>query len=452
MKYFIKTFGCQMNVSDSERIAGFLEARQIKPAKNIAQADIVVFNTCGVRKMAEDRAYGQIHNLWKNNPRVKIILTGCLANREDIQKKLKKKVTLFFPINKFNLFENWIIENLLEIGNWKLEIPARQNNTQYLDYLSIIPKYNNAYSAYVPVMTGCNNFCSYCVVPHARGREVSRPAEEIISEIKELIAGGVKEITLLGQNVNSYDGKIQIAKSKLQNPKSNGRIDFSELLKKINSLPGVFWIRFMTPHPKDMTNALIETITSLEKVCEAVHLPIQSGDDTVLRNMNRKYTRAHYLELIEKIKKGFAKNKPGRIFSLSSDIIVGFPGETKTQLEKTASAMRKVGYDMVFFGQFSPRPGTAAFQLKDNVPKIKKVRREKYLNEILAASALRNNQSYLNKTFTVLVNSKKAGAYFGHTRTLKNVKIKTDRKDLIGQIVNVKITGVAEWNLEGEIL
>ncbi len=409
-----------MNISDSERIAGFLEAQKLKPAKDIATANLVIFNTCGVRKMAEDRAYGQIHNLWKNNPRAKIVLTGCLANRKDVQENLKDKVALFFPISEFNKFENWIIEN---------------SNTTKCDYLHLTPKYSNKFSAHVPIMTGCNNFCSYCVVPYARGREVSRPAEEVLAEIKKIIANGAKEITLLGQNVNSYKSK---------------NYNFAKLLKAVDALPGDFWIRFMTPHPKDMTNALIETITSLEKVCEAVHLPIQSGDDTILEKMNRQYTRTHYLELIEKIKKGFAQNKPGTIFSLSSDIIVGFPGETKAQLEKTASVMRKVKYDMVFFGQFSPRPLTAVWKLKDNVPKTEKVRREKYLNEILSQTALVNNQEYLGKTFLVLVNSEKNSRYFGQTRTLKNVKIETDRKNLIGQFVEVKITRTATWNLEGE--
>ena len=447
-----------MNVSDSERIAGFLEARQILPAKDMPKADIVIFNTCGVRKMAEDRAYGQIHNLWKNNPKTKIIVTGCLANRKDIQEKLKNKVALFCEIKdfpekisnlKFKISNQIPISNDLiskknnhsKFDNSKLnrnsKLKIQNSSNQPCDYLELTPNYSTPHTAYVPIMTGCNNFCSYCVVPYARGREVSRPAEEILSEIKKLIKSGVKEITLLGQNVNSYKSK---------------KYNFEKLLKKVNTLPGNFWIRFMTPHPKDMTDGLIETITSLEKVCEAVHLPIQSGADAVLKNMNRKYSRAHYLQLIEKIKKGFAKNKPDQIFSLSSDIIVGFPGETKAQLEKTAGVMRKVNYDMVFFGQFSPRPGTAAFKMKDNVPKEEKVRREKYLNEILAASALKNNEQYLKKIFPVLIMSEKNGNYFGYTRTLKNVKIQTGRKNLVGKIIDIKITRVDIWNLEGKIV
>ena len=468
--YFIKTFGCQMNVSDSERIAGFLESLGLEPlfknntadlsAEALAKADIVIFNTCGVRKMAEDRAYGQIHNTRKNNPTAKIVLTGCLANRKDVQENLKDKVDLFC--------ETKDVESIM----YKVLGIKKIHNTSYLihdtsasdcSYLKLTPKYSNHYQAYVPVMTGCNNFCSYCIVPYARGREVSRPAAEILTEIKNLIAAGTKEITLLGQNVNSYSSlHSSLYPGEMSRTRDRG-VNFSQLLRKIDALPGVFWLRFMTPHPKDMTIELIETITSCQKVCEAVHLPLQAGDDKILEKMNRKYTRAHYLQLIEKIKAGFAKNKPGTIYALSSDIIVGFPGETKTQLEKTASVMRQVGFDMVFFGQFSPRPGTAAWQLKDNVTKAEKVRREKYLNEILARTARKNNQQYLGKTFLVLVSSEKMKVepsesegstfitYFGTTRTLKNVKIKTDQKNLVGQFVKVKITRAATWNLEGTL-
>jgi len=203
--YFIKTFGCQMNISDSERIASLLEKNNYKPASEITEANLVIFNTCGIRQAAENRAYSLIHTLRKARPEIKIILTGCLANRKDVQKRLEKKVDFFCEIKDFQeKFKNFVIKNYLKTKNLKLKIPAQQKDTHCSNYLSINPKYNNSHSALVPIMTGCNNFCSYCVVPYARGREVSRPDAEIIAEIKNLIKDGCKEITLLGQNVNSY--------------------------------------------------------------------------------------------------------------------------------------------------------------------------------------------------------------------------------------------------------
>jgi len=436
-----------MNFSDSERLASFLEKNKFKPALKIEEANLVIFNSCGVRKMAEDRALGQIHNLRKNNPQIKIALTGCISHRKDIQKILEKKVDLFFSIKDFDLLKDFIDKNFYS---------DTKSTSEKISYLSVNPKYTNKFSACVPIMTGCNNFCSYCVVPYGRGREISRPVEEIISEIEKLIQKGYKEIILLGQNVNSYKG--------IENKKE---INFAQLLKKINKIPGKFWIRFVSPHPKDMSDELIKVITESKKVCELVHLPLQSGSNEVLANMNRHYTQKHYLRLIKKIKSGFKKNKPDKLFAISSDIIVGFPGETRKQLEETADIMRQVKYDMVYFGQFSRRPETAAWKMKDNVTKKEKERRENYLNEILAKTALLNNKKYLNKTLEVLVDSEKNSeikgskcpighlepnrTYFGKTRTLKNVMFKSAKKNLIGNFVKVKITKVTSWNLEGEI-
>lgn len=426
-KYFIKTFGCQMNHSDSERIAGFLEAQKINPVKDIKSADLVVFNTCGVRQMAEDRVYGQIHNLRvkSQKPKVKIVLTGCLAHRKDVQRRLKNKVDLFADIKYFQKEINKI-----------LAIENRTTNNE-LDYFLIKPKYNSKYTARIPVMTGCNNFCSYCVVPYARGREVSRPEEEIIKEIKKLVKTGYKEIILLGQNVNSYQGA-----------KGN---NFSQLLKKINNIPGNFWISFVSNHPKDFSDELIKTATKLEKVCEYIHLPIQAGDDKILEKMNRKYTQKQYLKLVKKIRKSFEKNKPRRLYSLTSDIIVGFPGETRKQFKESAKIMIKGKYDMVYFGQFSPRPETAAWKMKDSISREEKSRREQLLNEILKKTSFENNKKYLNKTLEVFVEKEKRGFYFGRTRTMKNVKIISNKKNQIGKIVKAKITKINIWSLEAKI-
>jgi len=420
--YHIKTFGCQMNHSDSERISGFLEMHGFSPTSDIKRADLVIFNTCGVRQMAEDRVYGQIHNLKESHPDKKIVLTGCLANRKDVMRRLKDKVDLFSEIKD-------IPENLKTL----LKIEDDHNGP----YLEIVPKYKSSYTASVPIMTGCDNFCSYCVVPYARGREVSRPAEDIIREIKSLIKNGCKEIILLGQNVNSY---------------KHSDVSFPKLLQMIEKIPGKFWLSFMSAHPKDYSDDLIKTIAKSKKICELIHLPLQSGNDMILSKMNRKYTKKQYLSLARKIKSAMKKHKPETPYAITSDIIVGFPGETRSQLEDSADVMRKVKYDMVYFGQFSPRPGTAAWKLKDNVSKKEKTRRENLLNEILKKTTSANNKKYVGKIMEVLVGKKEEdGSYFARTRTGKHVKIKSGKKELVGKFVKAEITKANTWNLEGKI-
>ena len=431
--YHIKTFGCQMNYSDSERIASFLESQKLKPTKKIDEAQLVIFNTCGVRQKAEDRIYGQVHNLKKHSPKARMVLTGCLAKRKDVQKRLKNKINLFFPINNFKKFENWIIEN----SNLKI---STQNNSvtdkESIAYLSISPRYSNEFTAFVPIMTGCNNFCAYCVVPHARGREVSRPQEEILEEVRRLIKKGCKEIILLGQNVNSYKDK---------------EINFSKLLKKINDIPGNFWISFMSSHPKDVSDEFIEAVTKLKKVCEYIHLPIQAGSTRIIKKMNRKYTQSQYLKLIEKIKKSFEKNKPGKLYSITSDIIVGFPKETKKDFQESEKVIKNCQFDMVYTAQFSPRPGTAAWEFEDNITKKEKKRREENLVRILKKINLSNNKKYLGKSFDILVDKKKGKYFVGHTRSKKDVRF-TSSKNLIGTFQKVKIKKAGTWALEGKLI
>jgi len=412
-----------MNTSDSERLAAFLEANNFSLADKITEADLAIFNTCGIKQTAENRAYGMINNLRKEKKqKVKIVMTGCLASRPDVQKRMKSKVDLFTEIKNFP-------EDVASIIHGT-KIPTQEK----INYLSINPKYDNTFQAYVPIMTGCNNFCAYCVVPHARGREVSRPAEEIIKEIKVLVKNGYKHIFLLGQNVNSY---------------ADQKETFSSLLKKTNAIPGSFWISFTSNHPKDVTSELIETVARCKKVCENFHLPIQAGNDEILKKMNRRYTAKHYLKTIKEIKAAFKKYKPGVHFSISSDIIVGFPGETKKQFLDSAEVMQKAKFDMVYFGQFSPRPGTTAWDMKDNVSQKEKQRREIYLNEILKETALANNKKYLGEKIEVLIEKEKDGFHLGKTRTGKNVKINSKKENLLGKIVKVKITKISTWNLEG---
>jgi tRNA-2-methylthio-N6-dimethylallyladenosine synthase len=379
MRYFIKTFGCQMNVSDSERIAGFLEAYDLTPATSVEQADLAIFNTCGVRQSAEDRVYGQIHNIHKKYPKTKVVLTGCLANRKDVQRKLKNKVDLFFPISDFNKFENWIIGNCLEIGNWKLEIPARLTNVDCYNYLSIHPRYTNFHQAFVPVMTGCNNFCSYCVVPYARGREISRPTEEIIKEMDILAKNGCEEITLLGQNVNSYAyrGSTSLGRPGRERSNLQKDINFPSLLNLLASNHPKINFKFLTSHPKDFSDELIDIIARNKNICREIHLPVQSGSDKILKLMNRPYTQKYYLDLIKKARKKI----PGVTFT--TDVIVGFPGETEKYFLETVKVFKNVNYNEAYINKYSPRPGTAAWKLEDPIKLEEKKRREKTLRKLV---------------------------------------------------------------------
>jgi tRNA-2-methylthio-N6-dimethylallyladenosine synthase len=418
--YYIVTIGCQMNKSDSERIAGYLEDNDFTLAPSDVKADLVVLTTCGVRQSAEDRVYGFVGKIKKQNPKAKIILTGCLSDRQDVRKRLESQVDVWLNVNDLS-------ELMTKLSSGKKRIKATS-------YLEIRPKYDSKISAFVPIGNGCNNFCAYCVVPYARGREVYRPAKEILKEVRELVRGGFKEIVLIAQNVNSY---------------KDGKINFSKLLKKVNDISGDFWIRFTTSHPKDMSNELIKTIAGNEKICQHVHLPAQAGDDKILSAMNRRYTAGHYKNLIKKIRKAMPE------VAITTDIIVGFPGETKKQFANTVKLFKEEKFDMAYIAQYSPRFGTAAFKLKDNVSREEKKRREEGLMKILRKTALENNKKYLGKIVKVLISGKnKKGEWFGYDQQNKNVKIKIKNnrsKFKIGDFINIKITEVKDFGLEGEI-
>lgn len=316
MKYHIVTLGCQMNHSDSEKIASVLEKQGYKKASGENEADMVVVNMCSVRQSAVDRAYAKINKYYKAK---KIILAGCILKAD--KKNLKDKVAEFWHPDK---------------------------------YFKCLPKYQNKVSAFVPIMTGCNNFCAYCVVPYTRGREISRKAGQIIKEVKSLVKKGYKEIILLGQNVNSYKDE---------------KVSFPALLKKINALKGDFRLNFITSHPKDMSDELIETMAGCQKLIPYLHLPVQSGDNQIMKKMNRYYTVAQYKNLIKKIREKIPEIK------ISTDIIVGFPGETKKQFQNTVNLCRAVKFDKAYISKYSSRPGTPAAKLKDDVsPREKKIR------------------------------------------------------------------------------
>lgn len=317
MRYFIRTYGCQQNESDSERIAAFLENQGYKSVKKMEDADLIVVNACSVRQTAIDRILGLKPKLKKL--KAKKILTGCVLKSD--KKKFK----------------------------------------EYFDEIKSIEEFCKAptNSSLISIITGCNNFCSYCVVPYTRGREKSRPMDEIIDDAKELVKKGYREITLLGQNVNSY------------------KYGFAKLLKKLNSISGNFKIYFLTNHPKDMSDELIDAIASCKKIVKKIHLPIQSGDDKILKKMNRGYTVKQYKNLVKKIRKKIPDVK------FSTDVIVGFPGETKKQFENTVKLFKEINYGVAYINKYSPRAGTAAYKLKDTVSWKEKKRRWNVLNKII---------------------------------------------------------------------
>ena len=367
MKYFIITFGCQMNKSDSERIATVLEGRGYKPASKENEADLIVVNMCSVRQSAVDRVYGlfpKFKKLKEKNKKLKTVLTGCIL-KED-KRKFAKRFDLILNIKNL---QNWP-KILKKESNVVITMPWH-NYYISCDYLKVKPKYQNNFSAFVPISNGCNNFCPYCVVPFTRGPLICRNHNEILKETKDVVQKGFREVWLLGQNVNRYRSK-----SKIKNQKSK-IINFAKLLRMIDDIPGDFSIRFTSPHPADFTDELINTMAKCKKVAHYLNLPVQSGDNEILKKMNRNYTVEQYKNWVEKIREKIPD------INLSTDVIVGFPGETKKHFENTAKLFKEIKFNLAYIAKYSPRPGTAAFRLKDNVPLKEKKRREKVLREIL---------------------------------------------------------------------
>lgn len=390
-KYHVIVFGCQMNISDAERLAAVLELAGYEESADINKADLIAVVMCSVRQSAVDRVYGIIEKL--KNKKVKTILTGCILEKD--RKVFEKKFDYVIAIKKIIKLPRilseavelertsqgnfaWFAErseakNCRELsepragganasGNSTAEREKNYLPNDYSGYLDIAPKYSSKKAAYVPIMTGCNNFCSYCVVPYTRDREVSRPAKEIIAEVENLAKGKKREIWLLGQNVNSY---------------RDGRINFPKLLKLVNDVDGDFKLNFTSSHPKDFSDELIETMAKCQKLSMDLNLPIQSGDDEILKKMNRPYSVDQYKNLVKKIRKALPDIR------LSTDIIVGFPGETKTQFNNTVKTLEEIGYGMAFINKYSARQGTAAAKMKDNVPWREKKRREKILIDLI---------------------------------------------------------------------
>lgn len=408
-----------MNRSDSERIASVLETIKYEETLNLKEADLVIINMCSVRQSAVDRVYGlipQFTTLKKKNKGFKTILTGCILKPE----RAKLAEVFDFILDKKDL------------DKWPQLLKGKEVEVKKYDYLKIVPKYTNKIQALVPISNGCDNFCTYCAVPFTRGRLVSRDPKDILNEIKDLVSSGYKEIWLLGENVNSYNSK---------------GFNFSELIKEIDKIEGKFWLRFTSPHPKDFSNELIKTLKESSKFAPYINLPIQSGDNIILRKMNRPYTREKYLNLIKKIKKAFKNN-----ISISTDIIVGFPDETEAQFKNSEKIMKEVGFDMAFISEYSPRPQSfSSEKMENNVLKKDKKRRALSLNKILKETALKNNKRLLNKEVDVLVLERDGDYCNGRTDQNKAIRFKCN-EDFSGTFVKVKITKATAWNFEGNLI
>ncbi|MFH1551287.1 MAG: MiaB/RimO family radical SAM methylthiotransferase [bacterium] len=325
MKYEIITFGCQMNKSDSERIANKLEKEEYKLIKSNESADLMVINVCSIRQSAINRVFSRIQKIRLQQPKTKIILTGCILEKD--KKKFKEQVN-----------DIWT------------QIDFKKE-----------PKCESSQQAFIPIMTGCNNFCSYCVVPYTRGREKSQPAKKIIKQVRDLVKKGYDEIVLLGQNVNSYQDK---------------NFDFPKLLKALDDIPGYFQIKFLTSHPKDMSDELIKVIAQSNKISKEIHLPVQSGDNQILKKMNRGYTVGHYKNLIKKIRKKIPNAR------ISTDIIIGFPNETEKQFKNTVKLIKEIKFSQAYISSYSPRNQTSAAKLKDNITSDEKKKRKRILLQI----------------------------------------------------------------------
>ena len=412
-KYHIITFGCQMNYADSRRIASVLEAAGLEPTKTENSADFIVINMCSVRQPAVDRVFGLAQKIKKGKKKPVAILTGCTSKND--RKKFEK---LYDFVLGIKTLPEW--PAILGIGK-----PMACQS-----YLNL-KLAKSGLTAFVPIMTGCNNFCAYCIVPFARGREISRPAKEVIAEVKTMVKSGAKEVWLLGQNVNSYH---------------SGKTDFPGLLMLVDKIPGDFWIRFTSSHPKDFSNKMIKAMAGCRKLPKYLNLPIQAGSDKILKAMNRPYTVKQYIHLIKKTRKAM----PG--ISISTDIIVGFPGETQTDFKGSFDVFKKVGFDMAYINKFSPRPGTAAARMKDNVPREEKSRREKVLTKILAQTALENNKKLVGKTIPALMfgNGKTKNIWIGKTGGNKTIHVQSPA-NLAGKLVIVKIIEAKPWGLSGKL-
>lgn len=439
-KYFLQVFGCQMNFHDGEKIAGVLEKMGYVRADTPEEADVVLLNTCCVRENAENRLYGHLGNLKPlkiNNPELIIGVGGCMTQLPTVRATIEADYPyidlLFGAFNIHQIPE--LIMKIRETGSRILDVPGEGEMEEDLPV-----KRESPFQAWVTVIYGCNNFCTYCIVPYVRGREKSRRPEKILMEIRELAAAGVKEVTLLGQNVNSYGLDFPVEE----------RTDFADLLAAVNTVDGIARIRFQTSHPKDLSDKLIRQMAEAEKVCEHLHLPLQAGSDKILKLMNRKYTRDDYLRLVDKLRSRIPE------IALTTDLIVGFPGEEEADFQDTLDMVKKVGFDAAFTFAYSPRVGTQAAKLTNQVPEAEKMDRLYRLIEVVNQQAKAANQRLEGTVQTILVEGpspKKKEIYAGRTRGNKLVLFAppAGAAGLTGKELNVRIRKGLTYTLQGEV-
>ncbi|MBV4446244.1 tRNA (N6-isopentenyl adenosine(37)-C2)-methylthiotransferase MiaB [Clostridium tyrobutyricum] len=433
--FFIETWGCQMNEEDSEKLSGMLKSIGYTKTTQKDTADIIIFNTCCVRENAELKVYGNLgmlRKLKKNNPELIIAVCGCMMQQKNMAKDIIKRfpfVDIIFGTHNAYKFPEYL--NRVRYGE-KSIIEIQNKEDGIVEGIPIDRESN--IKGFVTIMYGCNNFCTYCIVPYVRGRERSRSPENIENEIKSMVEKGYKEITLLGQNVNSYGKNL------------NPKISFAQLLRRINNIDGIERIRFMTPHPKDFTDDVIEAIKQCDKICEHIHLPVQSGSTRILKKMNRNYSKEQYLKVVDKIKRSIPNA------AITTDIIVGFPGETELDFEETLDLAKKVQYDSAFTFIYSKRKGTPADEMGEQISDDIKHERFNRLVDVINNSSAKNNKLYLGKSEEVLVEglSKNDNTkLMGRTRTGKLVNF-LGNSDNIGKLTNVHINSTNSFSLSGE--
>lgn len=433
--FFIETWGCQMNEEDSEKLSGMLKKMGYIRTESKINADLIILNTCCVRENAELKVYGHLGALKKmkrENPNLIIALCGCMMQQKHMAENIIKKfpfVDIIFGTHNAYKFPQYL-NTVRQENSSVVEIQDRE--TGIVEGIPIDRE--STVKAFVTIMYGCNNFCTYCIVPYVRGRERSRNPVNIEDEIKDLVSKGYKEITLLGQNVNSY-GKDLVPKVK-----------FSQLLRRINGIEGLDRIRFMTSHPKDLTEDVIDAVLECDKVCEQIHLPVQSGSNNILKRMNRNYSKEQYLELIYKIRKKIPEA------AITTDIMVGFPGESEEDFEETLNLAKEVEYDSAFTFIYSRRKGTPADKLEEQVPENIKHERFNRLVEVVNESSAKKNKVYEGKIEEILVeglSKNNSAKLMGRTRTGKLVNFQGD-VDSIGRLVKVRISKAHSFSLSGK--